>query len=475
MAVRRPDFRWEDLVSDGPELYRPPWRYGRGPIPRYLVRPTARFMRIEAAGGIVIVLAAVVAMVWANIDFNSYEDFWRTEITLDLDIHTLSGHLEEWVNDALMVIFFFVVGLEIKREMVHGDLASPRQAALPVLAAAGGMIVPALIFTAFNAGGDGSAGWGIPVATDIAFAVGVLTLLGNRIPFQLKIFLLTLAVADDIGGILIIAFFYSEDIAFDWLGAAFILFGVLIVMQRVGIRPIAAYVIVGLAIWLAAFESGVEATIAGVALGLITPAGVLYQRHDLAGSVRRRADQLAASHTIEDEQRAEDEHRYQLREIEELTREAQSPLERLEHMISPWSAFVVIPIFALANAGINLGGGVLSDAAGSNVAWGVAIGLVVGKLLGVFTFTYLAVRFGMAALPAGVTWFHVAGVSLLAGVGFTVAIFIAGLAYDDIAIIEDAKIGIFAASIIAAIAGYAVLRIAAARAPSIAPSPRIDD
>ena len=474
-------------MSQPPEIYRPPWRYGRGPIPRYLVRPTARFMRIEAAGGIVIVLAAVVAMIWANVDIHSYEDFWLTEITFDFDILRLSEPLEGWVNDALMVIFFFVVGLEIKREMVHGDLANPRQAALPVLAAAGGMIVPALVFTALNSGGEGSAGWGIPVATDIAFAVGVLTLLGNRIPFQLKIFLLTLAVADDIGGILIIAFFYSESIDFNWLGAAFILFGGLIVMQRIGIRPIAAYVIVGLAIWLATFESGVEATIAGVALGLITPAGALYERHDLAGSVRRRADQLAASHTIEDEQRAEDEHRYQLREIEELTREAQSPLERLEHMISPWSAFVVIPIFALANAGINLGGGVLSDAAGSNVAWGVALGLVAGKVFGVSLFTYLTVRFGVAALPVGINWSHIAGVALLAGVGFTVAIFIAGLAFEppenatqeakELAemLVQNAKIGIFAASIIAALAGYALLRVATARAPFNAPSPRIDD
>ncbi len=431
-------------------------------------------MRIEAAGGIVIVFAAIIAMVWANLDIHSYEDFWSTEISLDLDIHTLSGHLEEWVNDALMVIFFFVVGLEIKREMVHGDLATPRQAALPVVAAVGGMIVPALVFLAFNAGGEGSAGWGIPVATDIAFAVGVLTLLGNRIPFQLKIFLLTLAVADDIGGILIIAFVYSEGIDFNWLGAAFIFFGLLLIMQRIGIRPIAAYVIVGLAIWLATFESGVEATIAGVALGLITPAGALYERHDLAGSVRRRVDKLAASHAIQNEQRAEDEHRYQLREIEELTREAQSPLERLEHIVTPWSAFVVIPIFALANAGIDLGGGVLADAAGSNVAWGVAIGLVLGKVVGVSVFTYLTVRLGLAVLPAGVTWFHIAGVALLAGVGFTVAIFIAGLAYDDIGIIEDAKIGIFAASFVAAILGYATLRFAARRAGAVPRDRRID-
>ncbi len=441
------------------EMYKPPWRYGRGPIPRYLVRPTARFMRIEAAGGIVIVFAAAIALIWANLDVHSYENFWHTEIGLDLGFLVLTESLEGWVNDALMVVFFFVIGLEIKRETVHGDLANPRQAALPIFAAAGGMIVPSAVFLAFNAGGDGSAGWGIPVATDIAFAIGVLTLLGNRIPTQLKIFLLTLAVADDIGGILIIAFFYSDEISVDWLAAAFALLGLLIIMQRVGVRPLAAYIVVGLGIWLATFESGVEATIAGVVLGLLTPAESIYKRKDLADSLRRRTDQLVSAEAVPNSPQAESESRYLLREIEELSREGHSPLQRVEHILSPWSAFIVIPVFALANAGVDFSGGVLSDAANSSVAWGVAIGLVFGKLIGISAFTYFAVHFRIAVLPRGVNWLHISGVALLGGVGFTVSMFIAGLAYEDVAIIEEAKIGIFAASAIAAVSGYTLLRL----------------
>ena len=245
------------------DLFEPRWRTSRGPLTRYVLQPTEQFMRVEAAGGIVLVIAAVAALIWANAFGSSYEDFWQTEIVLDLDILTLSEPLVGWVNDALMTIFFFVVGLEIKREAVHGELRDRRQAALPIMAALGGMVVPASIYAVINAGGAGGAGWGIPVATDIAFALGVLSLVGNRVPVQLKVFLLTLAVADDVGGILIIAVFYAEDVSLWWLLAGALSVGVVIAMQYVGIRPVLAYLPVGILLWLCLFESGVEATIGG--------------------------------------------------------------------------------------------------------------------------------------------------------------------------------------------------------------------
>jgi NhaA family Na+:H+ antiporter len=417
-------------------------------------------MRIEAAGGIAIVLFALIALIWVNVDPHSYEGFWETEIVFDFGILRLAEPLEGWVNDALMVIFFFVVGLEIKREAIHGELADRKAATLPVVAAAGGMIVPALIFTVINLGGDGGAGWGIPVATDIAFAVGVLALLGKRVPIQLKIFLLALAVADDIGGILIIAIFYTDSLELGWLAAAGGFVALILIMQRIGVRSIPAYVVVGFGLWLATFESGVEATIAGVVLGLITPVASLYGGESLSQGLHRRMDTFRAAVLHEEPHRREDEVRAAVGEIEELARESASPLERVEHFLSPWSAFVIIPIFALANAGIELSGDVLEEAVQSSVAWGVAAGLILGKLLGVVLFSYVAVRTGIAAMPRSFGWPEFAGVSLLAGIGFTVAIFIAGLAYDDALLVEEAKIGILFASVLAAILGYTVLRIA---------------
>ena len=441
------------------DLFRPRWREDRGPL-RLIVQPTMRFMRIEAAGGIVIVLAALIALIWANVDHGSYEDFWLAEITLDLHILTLTEPLEGWVNDLLMVVFFFVIGMEIKREAMHGQLRDPRQAALPIAAAAGGMIVPALFFTAFNAGGEGGAGWGIPVATDIAFALGVLALVGNRVPIQLKVFLLTLAVADDIGGILIIAFFYTDELALEWLAGAAGAVAFIFLMQRLGIRPQLAYLVAGGFLWLSFFESGVEATLAGVILGLMTPADPLYEGEGVAARMRRFLMRFEEAHESEDEQVREAESAESIRGMEHVSWEAMSPLEHLEEQVAPFSAFVIVPIFAMANAGIELGGGAIDEALSSNIAWGVAAGLVAGKFVGVLSACYIAIRTGVAVMPPPVRWIHIAGVSLLAGIGFTVAIFIATLSYDESALIEEAKIGIFAASVVAAIGGFVLLRSA---------------
>ena len=432
-------------------------------------------MRIEAAAGIVIVLAALIALIWANVDNHSYEAFWQAPIILDFDILVLERSLEEWVNDGLMVIFFFVVGMEIKRELTHGELADRRAAAFPAMAALGGMIVPATLFTLINLNSGGGAGWGIPVATDIAFAIGVLTLLGNRVPIQLKVFLLALAVADDIGGILIIAVFYTDNLDFGWLAAAFGFIGLILIMQRVGIRAIPAYILAGLGLWLATFESGVAATIAGVALGLMTPAGALYDPDRLPGRISRRVALFEEAMDEPNVHTREETATELIREIEELARESSGPLERVEHFLSSWSAFVVIPIFALANAGIELSGDVIDDALSSSVAWGVAVGLIAGKFVGVLLFAWFAVRVGLAVKPSVMRWSQIAGVSLLAGIGFTVAIFIAGLAYDDLALIEEAKIGILAASIVAAIVGFAFLRLLPASVSRAEPTREPDE
>ena len=454
-------------MSEGPRMidrFRPRWREGPGPIPRYVVRPTARFIQIEAAGGIVIVIAALAALIWANVASSAYEELWGTEIVLDFDILTLRESLDGWVNDGLMVVFFFVVAMEIKRELVLGELADRRQAALPVMAALGGMIVPALIYTGFNAGGEGASGWGIPVATDIAFALGVLALVGRRVPPPLKVFLLTLAVADDVGGIAIIAFFYTDDISVGWLGAAVGMVGLVVAMNLAGVRAIPVYLIAGLGLWLCVFESGVAATIAGVILGLLTPAAPLYNRARLDPTLHVHLAELDDSMRMEPGLMREEQAGEALRLIEEFSRETQSPLERLERTVEPWAAFLIVPIFALANAGIDLGGGRIPDAAGSDVAIGIAAGLLLGKVVGVSSFTYLAVRLGVAMLPSGVRWSQIGGVALLAGIGFTVAIFIATLSFDETAagapLAENAKMGIFAASLVAAVLGYFVLRIA---------------
>ncbi|MDE2639394.1 MAG: Na+/H+ antiporter NhaA [Chloroflexota bacterium] len=464
------------------EFLDPRWQTGAGPLTRYVVKPTTDFMRVEAAGGIVLVLAAAAALIWANFFGDSYAEFWHTEIVADLGLLTLGESLHDWVNDALMAIFFFVVGLEIKREAVHGELRDRRQAALPILAALGGMVVPASVYAAFNAGGPGGAGWGIPVATDIAFALGVLSLLGNRVPIQLKVFLLTLAVADDVGGILIIAVFYAEQVSLLWLLGAGVTIGVILAMQRYGVRLIRAYLPVGFVLWLCIFESGVEATIGGVILGLLTPANALVSRERFGVSMAQMLERFHAAMgrgPLEDPRPTPDAparagmHPGELaeRELREdlteevvhgmgaLVRETQSPLHRVEHGVGPWSAFVVVPIFALANSGILLTGEAISGALRSDVAWGVAAGLLLGKLVGVLLFSYVTVRLGISDLPDGVRWGHVAGVALLAGIGFTVSIFIATLSFSDAQLVEEAKIGIFAATIIAAVLGYLALRL----------------
>lgn len=413
-------------------------------------------MATEISGGIVILLGAIAALIWANVD-DSYFSFWGTEMSFDIHIIDHTDTLKHWVNNGLMTIFFFVVGLEIKRELLHGELASPKKAALPMMAALGGMVVPALIYTALNAGGEGGKGWGIPMATDIAFALGVLALVGRGIPTPLRVFLLTLAVADDVGAILVIAFFYTEHLEPYALGMGFVLILLILGMQQWDIRRINPYWVVGSALWLAFLESGVEATIAGVILGLLTPASPYIKPDQYAEDARRLSTEWQEAQASGERPEAT----ALLIQLDELTTSAEAPLERLERALVRWSSFLVVPIFALANSGIKLSGGVIEEAASSDITLGVFLGLLIGKVVGVFTTTWIATRIGIGELPSGVNWTQIVGVALLAGVGFTVALFVTELAFEDeIILAEDAKIGILSASAVAGVLGYSFLKIA---------------
>lgn len=434
------------------------------PLPARLVRPLEEFLSTETLGGVLLLAAAVAALVWANLPGDSYHDFWSTHLTVDLHKVVLDLSLEHWVNDALMAVFFFVVGMEIKREVLRGELADRRRAALPVAAALGGMIVPAAIYLTLNAGGDGERGWGVPMATDIAFAVGVLALLGPRVPTSLKVFLLALAIADDLGAIAVIAVFYTEDIDLAWLAAAAGLLALTFALGHFGIRDVVVYVGIAVVAWVAVYESGVHATIAGVAFGLMTPIRPYFTGRQVSAAALDLVAQAREGERAEGD--GSEDRNAALRELEELARESQPVLDRLEHALHPWTSYVIVPIFALANAGIELSGGAVSDAASSRVTAGVMLGLMIGKPAGVLLFSWAAVRAGVAALPAAVGWAHIAGAGLLAGIGFTVSIFIANLAFTDVALVEEAKIGILAASVVMAIVGLVMLRAVSGRDPN---------
>jgi len=389
------------------------WPAARATARRLLISPVERFLAIEAASGILLLAAAALALAWANSPWQgSYQALWHTPIGLRLGPWQFERDLHFWINDGLMVIFFFVVGLEIRRELHAGELSEPRRAALPAFAALGGMIAPALIYLAFNGGTPAAAGWGVPMATDIAFAVGVLALLGKRCRPALRVLLLALAVIDDLGAIVVIALFYSSGIQLTGLAIAAAGLLLLLLLQKLGVRASWAYLPAGLVIWAGAYRAGVHPTLAGVVIGLLTPVQVWEGREDV------------------------------------------SPVDRLQHSLHPWVAYVIMPVFALANAGVTLGAAPL-DGPGAPVLLGVALGLVLGKPLGVVALSWLAVRLRLAALPVGVRWLEVLVVGVVAGIGFTMALFIASLAFPDKALLEVAKLGVLAASAVAGLAGIA--------------------
>ena len=427
----------------------------RGVLP--LIRPIQEFLATEAAGGILLLAATVAALLWANLPGGgSYGNFWGSHVTLDLNLLTLDLTLKKWVNDGLMTVFFFVVGLEIKREIVRGELADRRRAALPIIAALGGMVAPALIYLAINAGGEGERGWGIPMATDIAFAMGVLALLGRRVPLSLKVFLLAVAIVDDIGAILVIAVFYTEGLDLAWLAVAGGLCALIGVLPRWGVRDVIVYSVIGGFVWLAMHESGVHATIAGVVLGLLTPAVAHYNDANLVD----RGGRLIATFSETASQPtalSRGVPAAALRDLEELSRESRPVLNRLEHALHPWTSYGIVPLFALANAGIGLSGDLIRDSMTSPITLGVFLGLVLGKPLGIMVASMIAVRAGVADLPADVRWSQVLGASILAGIGFTVSIFITGLALSDSGLVDEAKLGILVGSALMGVLGFVVL------------------
>ena len=439
-------------------------RFPVEPTPKIapIARPFAKFAQVEAAGGIVLIIATVAALIWANSPWSqSYFDFWKTYLTVSVGGFEISHSLGHWVNDGLMALFFFVVGLEIKRELIVGELSSFKRAALPIAAAIGGMVAPALVFVAFNAGTPEVRGWAIPMATDIAFAMGVLALVGPRVPLPLRVFLAALAIADDLGAVLVIAIFYTESINGAALGAAGGLLALLILANVYGVRWAAVYALLGLLLWVAVLKSGVHATIAGVALALTVPARVRIDPQAFLAKVERATDAIRDSLESDGPSSAGYSRRQNaVHSIEVACDHVEAPLLRFEHALVKWSAFLVIPIFALANAGIDLGPVFSSFTGELRLGLGIALGLLLGKTIGITLFTWVASRLGLGELPAGVTWRQVLGVSLLAGIGFTMSIFIAGLAFKDSEeTLYVAKSGIFLGSLIAGIAGFILLRL----------------
>lgn len=415
-------------------------------------RPVRDFLGIEASSGILLVIAALVALIWANSPWSgSYNDLWNTEIrvslgdSISLDHHGHPITLGQFVNDVLMVLFFFVVGLEIKREMVTGHLKKIRDALLPLIAAIGGMVVPAVIFFAFNSSGEASDGWGIPMATDIAFAIGVVSLLGPRVPSVMKVFLLTLAIVDDIGGILVIAFFYTDDLASEWLYVSALTVLGVIVLKKLNVRYTPIYIALGILLWYSLFQSGVHATIAGVIMGLLTPATALISDKNTLSAAVEPAIQAQTDFSS-------------LRKATFHLNASVPTTERFENLLHPLTGFIIIPIFALANAGVEISSDSLSDAASSSVTRGVVIGLVVGKIVGVSLFTFIAIRLRVAKLPDDSNFRHVLGISAISGIGFTVSMFMTALAYDNAILQDESKVGILIASALAAIIGLFLLR-----------------
>jgi Na+:H+ antiporter, NhaA family len=441
-------------MADNPEPLHRTWINSNRFVPNTFVTPVRRFMALESASGLLMLLAAITAVIWANsAAHETYEGLIHTELLLEIGPFRLEETLGHLINDGLMALFFFVVGLEIKRALVLGELKNPKDATLPVLAALGGMLTPALIYVAFAAG-DPSAlrGWAIPVATDIAFALGVLSLLGKRVPPAAKLFLLALAIVDDLGGILVIALFYTSDLDGTAIGLALVGLVVVWLLTRVGIRSEVIYIPIGFVVWYLFLVSGVHATLAGVALGFLTPARPMYGVREFDTMARQILDLFPASaETHADRERSDHEALL----LTQISRESIAPLSRWEHALTPWVSFLVVPLFALANAGVRFEGSIV-DQLLSNVALGIGFGLVIGKVVGILAFSWLAVRFGLSRLPAGTDWRQMFGVAATAGIGFTVALFITALAFDDPVLTDAAKVGIFAGSLVSGIIGVSV-------------------
>ncbi len=433
-------------------------------IPR-VVRPFQDFFRLEAVGGMLLLFSAAVALAWANSPWaDLYAQIWHTPVTFGFGDAVHARDIRHWVNDGLMAVFFFVVALEIKREMLVGELATPNRAALPAFAAIGGMIVPASIYLAFNLGTSTVDGWGIPMATDIAFALGILALLGDRVPLSLKVFLAALAIVDDLGAVVIIAIFYTSEIHTTLLLVAVTVFLAMVLMNAARVRSPTIYGALAFALWVALLDSGIHATIAGVLAALTIPSSARINAGVFRSRSRELLDRLEAADAEPNTHMLTGEQQESVYSLAALVEQLKTPLQRFEHRLHPWVALVIMPVFALANAGVELGDG-LADALTRPTTIGVAAGLVIGKLAGVMGFAWVAVASGIAVLPRGVTWRQLAGASALAGVGFTMSLFIAGLAFGDTPALELAKIGVLLASVVAGVLGVVLLLMASKGRP----------
>jgi NhaA family Na+:H+ antiporter len=432
-----------------------------------IFRPTQRFFRKEASSSILLLGATLIALVWANSQIGeTYHKFWHTEISIILGNYKVSRTLVHWINDGFMTLFFFTVGLEIKREILVGELAAPKKAMLPIAAALGGMLVPGLIYLAFNFGSKHMSGWGIPIATDIAFALGAIALFGRKLPVGLRIFLAAFAIADDLGAVFVIAIFYTKEIVWHYIIICLFLCVCLFIANLLWIRRTLIYVVLGLAIWFFILGSGVHGTIAGVIVSFFVPARGRYDTDRFLQNVNQllkefECEEQSCGYSILLNQ----DHLHTVHALELACQDVETPLQRLLHTLHPWVAFLILPFFALSNAGMSLHGINFSQAAFNNVSMGIVFGLVFGKPIGIVLFSYLAVQLKKAVLPKDVRWAHIIGVAMLGGIGFTMSLFISDLSFSTPQMLNYTKIAIFLGSVISAIAGIAFLYIITATGP----------
>jgi NhaA family Na+:H+ antiporter len=424
------------------------------PIERMLA-PVNRFIHLEYTSGIVLLSCVIAAILWANFAYQSYEHLWEINLSVGFNKFVLNKPLHVWINDGLMAIFFFVIGLELKREFLAGELSTLKKASLPMMAALGGMIVPAVIYFLFNSNTQAAKGWGIPMATDIAFALGLLSMAGKNVPASIKVFLSALAVADDLGAVLVIAFFYTSQLNLAVLGIAVIFLLVLIIGNWIGIRNSAFYLVLGICVWICFYFSGIHATIAGVLVAFTIPAVTRISERSYSDNLRKLSykfeEEIPNNSTL-----LTSTQYHIIDDVKQLSLAAETPLQKIEHAIHPWVAFTIMPLFALANAGIVISSDFFT-AIQNPVTIGVIVGLVLGKFIGVLSFSWLMVKIGWSALPLNARWNHVIGVALLAGVGFTMSLFISGLAFSNNQYITQSKYGILLASVTAGILGVIVL------------------
>jgi NhaA family Na+:H+ antiporter len=438
---------------------------------RRVFQPFVEFARSESTSGLLLLACTAIALLWANSPWgDGYLALWQTPLAMGIGTVGIEETLLHWINDGLMAVFFLLVGLEIKREIMVGELASLRRAALPLAGAVGGMVVPALLYVAVSGAGPGARGWGIPMATDIAFALGVLALLGPRIPVALKVFLAALAIVDDIGAVLVIAIFYTAELSLSALGWSAGLFGLLMACNLAGVRHPAPYALQGAALWLAVHESGVHATVAGVLLAFTIPARTRIDAGEFLARGREALEEFASAGVAGANILSSRAHQEAILAIESAAEAAQAPLQKLEDKLHAPVAFGVMPLFALANAGVPLAGG--ADLLATPVAAGVILGLVIGKPLGITLAAWIAVSAGAAERPPELSWRLLHGAAWLGGIGFTMSLFIGGLAFGDSSMLTEAKVGILAASLVAGLTGWLVLRLSQTRLPAPVAPPR---